>query len=214
MDNKVIYWVFVVVFVLAIVIGTQIYKRYLIKKYLRCLQQRDFDGFFKVTDSIASKYFFPYFNRLYMKMNAYMLMPDKKKVEETFEELLAMRTNKKQNLDISVKAFYYYVDESSKQKCKELLERIKGLEDPSSITECQMIYDIFVCKKGNYIETMKEQLAEQSEDLDKGMLHYMLGVQYENLGDTKQKKECLEAALVEMKDTPYEARIKQMLEAA
>lgn len=214
MDNMTFYWGCVIAFVVVVVVGTQLYKRYLIKKYLSCLKNQDFDGFFKITDSIASKYFFPYFNRLYMKMNAYMLMGDKKKIEETFDELLSIRVNKKQSLDITVKAFYYYVDETKKQKCKELLERIKGLGDESSITECQMIYDIFVCKKGNYIETMKEQLEEQTEAMDKGMLHFMMGVQYDNLNDVKQKKECLEAALVEMKGTPYEERIKQMLEAA
>lgn len=56
-----------------------------------------------------------------MKMNAYMMMPDYKKVEETFDELLSLRLNKKQNLDVSVKAFYYYLDEEKEGNVKNCL---------------------------------------------------------------------------------------------
>lgn len=35
--------------------------------------------------------------------------------------------NKKQELDVVIKAFYYYLDEDSKKKCKTLLERMKRL---------------------------------------------------------------------------------------
>ncbi len=38
---------------------------------------------------------------------------DKKKSQECFELILSMRMNKKQELDVVIKAFYYYLDEDS-----------------------------------------------------------------------------------------------------
>lgn len=210
MDSKTWYIVSIIIGATIIFIGMQLYKKHLVKKFFRCLQQRDFDTFFKATDCLASKYFFPYFNRLYMKLNAYIIMPDQKKVEETFEELLKLRLNKKQNLDVSIKAFYYYVDEGSKKKCKELLERIKGLENETAMQECQMIFDIFLDKKANYIEDMEAQLKD-AEGVNKGMLYYMLGMQYDNLGNQTKGKEYMSEALTFLKGTPYEMKITEMM---
>ena len=209
MNDNVAFWIVFAVIMVAMIGGSQLYKRHLLKTFMKTLKERDFDKFFKTADSLPSKYFFPYFNRLYLKMNAYMLMPDAKKVEETFEELLSLRLNKKQNLDVSVKAFYYYVDEEKKGKCKELLERIKTLEDEASIEECQMMYDIFLCDKYNYIESMEQQLKE-AEGWNKGMLCYMLAIQYQNKGDQAKKKEYLKLAEEELKETPYAGKISQM----
>ena len=97
MNDNVTFWIVFAVIMVVMIGGTQLYKRHLLKTFMQTLKNRDFDKFFKTADSLPSKYFFPYFNRLYMKMNAYMLIPDQKKVEETFEELLHIRLNKKQN---------------------------------------------------------------------------------------------------------------------
>lgn len=209
MNDNIAFWIVFAVIMVVMIGGSQLYKRHLLKKFMSTLKNRDFDAFFKIADSLPSKYFFPYFNRLYMKMNAYMLMPDQKKIEETFEELLSLRLNKKQNLDISVKAFYYYVDEGKKGKCKELLDRVISLEDEGAIQECQLMYDIFLCKKSNYIDTMEEQL-KQAEGWNRGMLCYMLAVQYQNKGDQAKEQEYLDLAEAELKETPYAMKINEM----
>lgn len=210
MNDNVTFWIVFAVIMVVMIGGTQLYKRHLLKTFMQTLKNRDFDKFFKTADSLPSKYFFPYFNRLYMKMNAYMLIPDQKKVEETFEELLHIRLNKKQNLDVSVKAFYYYIDEEKKGKCKELLDRIKTLGDENALQECQMMYDIFLCEKSNYIDSMEEQL-KKAEGWNKGMLCYMLAIQYQNKGDKAKKAEYLKLAEEDLKETPYAGKIEKMI---
>lgn len=210
MNDNVTFWIVFAAIMVVMIGGTQLYKRHLLKTFMQTLKDRDFDKFFKTADSLPSKYFFPYFNRLYMKMNAYMLMPDQKKVEETFEELLHIRLNKKQNLDVSVKAFYYYIDEEKKGKCKELLDRIKTLGDENALQECQMMYDIFLCEKSNYIDSMEEQL-KKAEGWNKGMLCYMLAIQYQNKGDKAKKAEYLKLAEEDLKETPYAGKIEKMI---
>lgn len=209
MDSMKFWMIFIILMVVSIG-GSALLKRYLLKQYMVTLRDRDFDKFFKIADGWLSKFFFPYFNRVYMKMNAYMLMPDQKKLEETMEELLNMRLNKKQNLDISVKAFYYYIDESKKGKCKELLERIKSLGEESAIKECQMMYDIFLNHKSNYIDSMISDV-EKAEGMGKGMLYYMIAVQYENQNDKVKMKEYITLANDLLKDTPYAGKINEMM---
>ena len=77
MDNTK-FWILFIVIMVVMVVGTQLYKRYLLKRFMSTLKNREFDAFFKIADGFASKFFFPYFNRLYMKMNAYMIKKWKK----------------------------------------------------------------------------------------------------------------------------------------
>ena len=42
-----------------------------------------------------------------MRLNAYFLMGDEKKIKEQFDLILTLRMSKKQDIDISLKAFYF-----------------------------------------------------------------------------------------------------------
>ena len=176
------------------------------------MQQGDFNAYFKLLDSLPCKYFYPPFNREYMRLNGYIMKADKKKIEECFDLILSMRMNKKQELDVVIKAFYYYLDEDSKKKCKTLLERMKKIADESITQECQVIYDILLEEKTSYIDDMEEQLKnEELQEAQKGMFHYMLALQYSYLKDEKKKKEHLQAASKDLKGTPYEMKINQLM---
>lgn len=210
MDTKII--IIAVVAVIVTFIATQYWKQRIFKKLVTNLQKRNFDEYFKVLDSLGCKYIYPPFNREYMRLNAYMMIPDGKKIEQQFELLLKMRMAKKQDLDVSIKAFYYYLDEENKKKCKELLERLKKLDEEGMAMECEVIYDIFLCKETKYIETMEEQLKDpECKGLNKGMFLYMLGLQYGYKKDHKKEMDYLQLAKEELKDTPYAMKIEEML---
>ena len=178
---------------------------------MEALQKQDFDAFFKRLDTLSCKYFYPPFNREYMRLNGYVLKGDKKKVEECFELLLQMRKSKKQELDVVIKAFYYYIDENNKRKCKALLERMKTIADESITQECEVLYDILLEEETKYIDDMEEQLKdEELQDAQKGMFHYMLALQYNYKHDEKKKKEHLDAAAKALKGTPYEMKINEL----
>ena len=201
-----------VVITIVLIVGTQVWKQSILKKLLKHMQQGDFNAYFKLLDSLPCKYFYPPFNREYMRLNGYIMKADKKKIEECFELILSMRMNKKQELDVVIKAFYYYLDEDSKKKCKTLLERMKKIADESITQECQVIYDILLEEKTSYIDDMEEQLKnEELQEAQKGMFHYMLALQYSYLKDEKKKKEHLQAASKDLKGTPYEMKINQLM---
>lgn len=191
---------------------TQYMKQAIFKKLLRNLQQGNFDVYFKTLDSFWCKYFYPVFNREYMRLNAYMMKGDKEKVEECFAILLRIRKAKKQELDIAIKAFYYYLDEENKRKCKELLQIIKKSENEAVLNECQIIFDIFLCKETKYIEMMEEQLKDTTcTGLNRGMFDFMLGLQYGYRKEHEKEMAHLQAAKKELKDTPYMKKIDDLL---
>ena len=205
------FWIIVLLVVTIGYVGSRAYKRSLLKRLLVSLQKQEYDTFFKTIDGIGCKCYFSMFHRLYFKMNAYILLANKQKVEETFDDLLSLRLTKKQNLDVTMKAFYYYIDDENQAKCLALMERVTSLHEDAASQECQMMYDIFVCKKANYIQTMKEQLLEQ-DGIAKGMLQYMLAVQYDHLGERETKLAYVKEAYEVLKETPYRAKLEQLME--
>lgn len=202
----------VVAVTIVLIVIAQVWKQAILKKLIKSLQQGDFDAYFKRLDTLSCKYFYPPFNREYMRLNGYIMKADKKKIEECFDLILKMRLSKKQNLDVTIKAFYYYLDEDSKKKCKSLLERLKEIADESITRECQIIYDILLEEKTSYIEEMEEQLKnEELQEAQKGMFHYMLALQYSYLKEDDKKNEHLHAASKNLQGTPYEMKINEML---
>lgn len=212
MDIKII--LIAIAIAIVLFIAMQYWKQSIFKKLLKHLQKGDFDAYFKTLDSFGCKYFYPVFNREYMRLNAYMMKGDLGKIEETFETLLRIRKSKKQELDVSIKAFYYYLDEKNKSKCKKLLAVIKRSGDEAILNECQIIYDIFLCKETKYIDMMEEQIKDPDcIGVNKGMFDFMLALQYGYLEDHKKEVKHLQAAKVELKDTPYAVKIDQLLKA-
>lgn len=212
MDYKII--IIAIVATIVLVVITQVWKQRILKKLFTYLQQGKFEEYFKLLDSFSCKYLYPAFNREYMRLNGYLMKADVKKIEECFDLILRMRMNKKQELDVVIKAFYYYLDEGNKKKCKTLLARLKNIADESIAQECKVIYDILLEEKTAYIDDMEAQLKEEGlEDTQKGMFHYMLALQYGYLNNTQKKREHLKAASQDLKGTPYEMKIQQLLKS-
>lgn len=61
---------------------------------------------------------------------------------------------------------------------------------------------------------MEAQLKEEGlQDAQKGMFHYMLALQYGYLNNGQKKREHLKAASHDLKGTPYEMKIQQLMKA-
>ena len=113
MDYKII--ILAVVITIVLIVGTQVWKQSILKKLLKHMQQGDFNAYFKLLDSLPCKYFYPPFNREYMRLNGYIMKADKKKIEECFELILSMRMNKKQESRMLVMQSIYYLTRIQKE---------------------------------------------------------------------------------------------------
>ena len=202
--------VFVVTAILCTVLS-KVLKNNIFKKLLKELKDANFDEYFKTIDSMLCKLYFPAFNREYMRLNGYVIKGNKKEVDGQFEVLLSMRVNKKQEIDIVMKAFYYFLEDENKKKAKQMLERIRKFGD-DYYNESEVMYNVCIEKSIQYIDEMEEALKDpECKDINRGMFLYLLGLQYGNDNQKKKMKEYLKEAQGPLKGTPYELKIRALL---
>lgn len=203
-------WIIFTLIIVVSFVGSTFLKNNIFNKLLKDMQKQDFDTFFKRLDSFTTKLFYAPFNREYMRLNAYFLMGDEKKIKEQFDLILTLRMSKKQDIDISLKAFYFYIDDKNKQKTEEMLQRIQKCGNEEIYTQCKIMSAIVIDKSIEYIDDMEAQV-KQCEGIDRGMFYYLLGLQYLNKKDTPKAMEHLQSAQKDLKDSPYELKIKQII---
>lgn len=211
--NNPILWIVVIVVCIALFLLITYYKNYLLNKLLMCLKEQNFDEFMKILDSVACKYVYPAFNREYLRLNAYVLKGDLQCVRDQFDCLLRMRKTRQQETDICTKAFYFYIDEQNVERANAILETIKALKEDSLLQECTIIFDVFLMKSIAYIDEM-EQTIDSVDGVNKGMFHYMLAMQYGYKEDENKRLQHLLSAYDLLRNTPYELRIKALLDEA
>lgn len=180
----------IIIIILAIcsIIATYVLKKMKVNRMVECIRKSDIKGFEKEANSILTKCLFSAFNVEYLRLNAYVIAGDEKKINKTFDVLLRLRKNKRQTEDVTMKAFNYYVGIENAKKAKELLDTINTFTNIRMKEEADMMYNIFILKNDKYIKEMEEELEELPENR-KGITEYLLSVQYANKGDKKKAKE-------------------------
>lgn len=187
MDTRILMVIIAIILSIILVIGNQFIKVRKQNQMITCLQNGDYDGFFKTVDSFIVKFLIPRYNLEYLKLNAYILQGKEELIELQFDSLLAARKNKAQKEDITMKAFNYYVGVENKEKCTELMEEIKTFTNERMVQEATIMYDVFILKQGNHIKEI-EEMMEGLGDAEKGINEYLLSVQYANIGDKENAK--------------------------
>ena len=76
-------WIIFTLIIVVSFVGSTFLKNNIFNKLLKDMQKQDFDTFFKRLDSFTTKLFYAPFNREYMRLNAYFLMGDEKKLKNS-----------------------------------------------------------------------------------------------------------------------------------
>lgn len=194
------YWIINITIITAILVFVQIWKKYIFDKLSISLQNQKFDIYFETLDSLPCKWFFPLFNRLYMRLNGYMILHNKQKINETADALLNIRLSKKQAAETYLKCFYYYINEEDKEYSEKVLKKINDIGEKDISKQCNQLYDIFIKKESGHIESMEEQLNLCGDDYTKQMLHYLIGLQYGYQNNIKKQEEHFSFASETMKN--------------
>lgn len=211
MDNTTLIIIVFVVTAFLCLILSKVLKNKVLKRLLSDLKEAKFDDYYNTIDSMICKFYYPAFNREYMRMNGLVMQGEKARVEEQFDLMLQMRMNKKQEIDIVMKAFYYYLEDGNKKRAKQLLERVRKFGE-DYFNESQIMYEVYLENSTKYIDEMEEALKDpECKDANRGMFLYMLGLQYGNDGQKKKMKEYLREAQGLLKNTPYEVKIRAIL---
>lgn len=186
-QNVLIAIVAAILLAIAMFIITKVLKTKKQNELITKIQLGDFEGFHKVANSFLIKMLFPRYNIEYLKLNAFILEGDESKITGQFDHLMSARKNKAQTEDITMKAFNYYVGIEDKVKCKQLIETINTFTNERMVQEANIMYDVFILKKGNHIDEMLASL-DALTDAQKGVNEYLLSVQYNNIGDKENAK--------------------------
>ena len=75
------------------------------------------------------------------------------------------------------------------------------------------MYRVLIEKKSEDIEKVEALIKENTNVKEKGLLQYLLGLQYMYRNDTKQAQMYFNRAKSNLKGTPYHKKIKKLMEA-
>jgi hypothetical protein len=100
----------------------------------------------------------------------------------------------------------------------KLLENLDECSEDKEKEEMHMLFRILMEKKSEDIDVVLKELEERKEELERpqnksqlGMLQYLLGLQYHYQKDRKNADLWLNRAKENLKGTPYEKTIKELL---
>lgn len=184
----------------AALIFVEVKKRTTFARLEHYMGEQDFDAYLALLDKPITKVLYPEYNRLYMRLNAYLALGDNENSARVIERMLPLRMSKEQELALAVRAFSFYVEVEDKKAARDMLKRIEEMGSEALAKGSRETYDIFLCGSSAYVDEMERALkgAPQAEQL---RLCQLLALQYENRGDKARAKE-------------YQARAEKVLSDA
>lgn len=199
MDMKTI-GVIVLIAAFAALIYVELQKRTTFAKLEHYMAEQEFDKYLEVLDRPVMNILYPEYNRLFMRLNAYLAMGDTKNTARVLDQMMPLRMNKQQQLALAVKAFSFYVEVEDKEKAERALTILEANGSDAVAKGSREMFDIFLCGSTKYIGQMERELKDASE-ADQLRLCQLLAIQYESRGDKARAKE-------------YQARAEKVLEDA
>lgn len=177
-------WTIVTLAVLAmVVVGDQLLRRYVSNRIQQLYVAGEADMLLDYTKSLPVTSFYPAFNCMYMRLNAYVLKDDVDNAKKILSELLAeKRLDAKQRLAVVTKAFEYYMEHDDYQNAGLLLPELESSGNEPLFAGCRRFYEILANGSTAYVDEMESEL-KKSKGIRRGQLLYLLARQYENKGD-------------------------------
>ncbi|MBB5182054.1 hypothetical protein [Catenisphaera adipataccumulans] len=160
------------------------FRRMRLNRLQNELQYGQFENFEKDLESPMSRWVFTPYNIEYARLNEYLVKGEDDKLGEQYDKLINLARTKQARLDIYTRAFEYYAMNGNKERSEPLLDEIRMLNVPEAQAHAELIWDIFILKKSNHINELKEA-SKDADALNRGMYAYLIAEQYRNRGDEK-----------------------------
>lgn len=174
----------IIILFVIIVFLTPILRKFLQNKkqyyFSYLLEKQEYERLEKELDAFSSKALFPRYTLECIRLQMYLMQNKPSKIDAQYDVVIESAVGKKQKKEILSNAFEHYVFLSQKKKSTELLHQIQEIEDASLLARCQMLYEIFIEKKADYIQQLEEKFDSLS-GTEKMVSAYLLSVQYSNI---------------------------------
>lgn len=191
-------------------------------RILKQLHKGDYDDVLKRLHSMPYRLLFTAYDRHYNCLQVYLATSDNQCIEKQMDTLLTMNLSERQAYQVASQTYFYFLEKEQKAMCIKLLSLIEKKADCETIAYNQMLFRILIEKRGDDIEFLKQMLQnleqepikkDQADDQQKkiGLLQYLLGLQYSYQKECKQMNYYLQKAKANLKGTPYQKKVKQLL---
>ncbi len=120
MDMKTI-GIIVLVAAFAALIYVEVQKRSTFAKLEHYMAERDFDNYLAVLDRPVTNILYPEYNRLFLRLNAYLGMGDNENTARVLDKMMTLRMSKEQKLALAIKGFSFFVEVEDKPKAERML---------------------------------------------------------------------------------------------
>ncbi|MCR5067089.1 MAG: hypothetical protein K6A14_03380 [Erysipelotrichaceae bacterium] len=187
-------------------------------RFLKNLKAEKEEEALKILNSPVFKLMFGDYNRKWNMMRYYISREKTDDVKSLTNSLLYDNLSKQQAYQVFSNAYFYFISLHDQEMTEKILERLEPVLEEDSREQYQMLYRVMIEKKSEDIERVKELLEEKEKEKQsyskasqEGMLQYLLGVQYANIGDKKEAEKWLKKAKNNVKGTPLEKEIKKIL---
>lgn len=217
-------WILIIVCI-AVVIGLLLplaQKQIVYKKLTKYLEQGKYKEFEKLLDGFWCTFSYRPFNREFMRLNAYFMQNDAKRIQKQLDNLFEnIKMNDEQKSSVAKQAFYFYMEQKKYAQAKKMLDICQAHDtNKNEIETMQIMYSILGERKSEHIRDIKAQLEPLQKEKDAytnpakrvriGVFEYLIGLQYLYMNN-KKSKEYLNNALQHCKGTMYEAQIQALL---
>lgn len=206
--------ILVLIIVIALIVIIRLTLQGSVNRHIyTCLQKKDFDGLFKILDSLPCKVTYPAFDREFIRLKAYFEMNIFKKIQKQVDFMMDnMRLDDNQKIALARQSFYYYLKYEKYAECKKVLDFVEGVKGhDDKIHAMQMMYSIEAEKESRYIDEIKEKINNTADISNKSSLEYLLGLQYFYNEDYEKAKEYLNKVIKESEDRDLKEKARTLL---
>ena len=187
-------------------------------RFLKNIKAEKDEEALKILNSPAFKIMFGEYNRKWNLMRYYISREKTEDVRNMTNALLYDNLSRQQAYQIFSNAYFYFISLQDQEMTAKILERLEPVLEEDSRDQYQMLYRVMIEKKSEDIDRVLQLLEEKEKEAQsyskasqEGMLQYLLGVQYANIGDKKESEKWLKKAKNNVKGTPLEKEIKKLL---
>lgn len=209
--------------IIILIILPQIAKRITYKKLTTHLGKREYEQFETLLDGFICTFSFRPYNREFMRLNAYFMQADTKKIEAQLDTMFTrLKMKEEQKAAVAKQGFYFYLENKNYTKAEKMLKICrKDAKNENEVHVMDMMYDILALQKSDHIQEIKSRLDSikkqpnlvnnPAQRVRLGIFEYLLGLQYAYQNNKKTSKNYLESALKNCVHTPYEPQILALL---
>ena len=218
MDNNL--WIYIVITLVVIFVGVvlpMIMKKKVIKQLLVDIEQEQFDTFFKRLDSFWARFSIKPYDLEVLRLNGLLAQNnDAQQIYAQFSKIMDKKQKDGQKASVLSRMFYYYLEHADEQNCHKIIKELEELKFDKLALQCNIQYSVLLKKESKYINEVKSQIHAMKESgntdpYQMGSLEYLVGIQYYYANKKDNARKYLEVALKNLKDTPYEQEIKDIL---